>query len=88
MKLEGTPCISESKTHKQGRVEDFVWVLESFPGLSNVNASKSWEHFGDTVYNAAMFVFGKKTERESRLIQGIEPQDEGCQHCHTVQKQG
>ncbi|XP_063595354.1 uncharacterized protein LOC134772317 [Penaeus indicus] len=56
------PRIDTNKTRVPEKVEEFARVLEeSVPGLPDASAPKRWEHFRDTVYNAAMTTFGKKT---------------------------
>ena len=63
---EGRPRIDTSKTHDQRKVEEFARVLgDSLPGPPTANIQERWEHFRDTVYNAAKSIFGKKTSKSA-----------------------
>ena len=61
----GRARIDTRKTRDQRKMEEFVQVLEdSLPGPP-ANAQDRWEHFRDTVYNAVLFTFGKKTSKSA-----------------------
>jgi len=65
-KKEGRPRIDASKTRDQTKVEEFAHKLEeSFPGPPTANAQERWQHFRDSIYNAAMSTFGKKTSNSA-----------------------
>ncbi|XP_063596220.1 uncharacterized protein LOC134773073 [Penaeus indicus] len=68
MKKEGRPRIDTNKTCDSEKVEEFARVLEeSLPGPPDASALERWEHFRDTMYNATMTTFGKKTLNECNL---------------------
>lgn len=65
-KKEGRPRIDASKTRDQTKVEEFPHKLEeSFLGPPTASAQEQWQHFRDSIYNAVMTTFGKKTSNSA-----------------------
>ena len=63
---EGRSRINTSNTRDKEKVEEFVRVLdESLPGSPGASARERWEYFRDSVYNAAVTTFGKKTSKSA-----------------------
>ncbi|XP_069992720.1 uncharacterized protein [Penaeus vannamei] len=69
-KKEGRPHIDASKTRDQTKVKEFSHNLEeSFPGPPTANAQQRWQYFRDSIYNAAMSTFGKKTSNSADWLE-------------------
>ncbi|XP_038059300.1 craniofacial development protein 2-like [Patiria miniata] len=65
-KREGRPRIDTSKTRNPDKVEEFVKALENvLPGPPSNNTNVRWSHLRDTIYNAAMSIFGKRQNKSA-----------------------